>query len=30
VRAYAADYALRALTEDEPVEAWSIDDTGFF
>src|SRR5262245_28037528 len=29
VRAYAADYALRALTKDEPVEAWSLDDTGF-
>ena len=29
VRAYAADYALRALTEDEPVEARSLDDTGF-
>jgi SRSO17 transposase len=29
VRGYAADYALRALTEDEPVEAWSLDDTGF-
>jgi hypothetical protein len=29
VRAYAAEYALRALTEDEPVEAWSLDDTGF-
>jgi hypothetical protein len=29
VRAYAADYALRALTKDEPIEAWSIDDTGF-
>jgi SRSO17 transposase len=29
VRGYAADYALRALTKDEPVEAWSLDDTGF-
>jgi SRSO17 transposase len=29
VRGYAADYALRALTKDEPIEAWSLDDTGF-
>jgi SRSO17 transposase len=29
VRAYAADFALRALTKDESVEAWSLDDTGF-
>jgi DDE superfamily endonuclease len=29
VRAYAADDALRALTKDEPIEAWSLDDTGF-
>lgn len=29
VRAYAADYALRALTREEPVEAWSLDDTSF-
>ena len=29
VRRVAAKYALSALTEREPVEAWIIDDTGF-
>jgi SRSO17 transposase len=29
VRGYAADYARRARTKDEPIEAWSLDDTGF-
>jgi SRSO17 transposase len=29
VRSYAAEYALRALTKEEPVEAWGLDDTGF-
>jgi SRSO17 transposase len=29
VRHEAADYALTAMTEREPVEAWILDDTGF-
>lgn len=29
VRCIAAEYALRAMTEREPVAAWIVDDTGF-
>jgi len=29
VRAYSATYAVSAMTEREPVEAWIVDDTGF-
>ena len=29
VRSSAAEYAIAAMTETEPIDAWIIDDTGF-